>query len=153
MRVIAILLVFCALTSCFDMPFYSESKTVDTHGWYSSDTLKFDLSIPDSTTRFNSHIDLSHTGSYPYSNIFLFIDITYPNSKHRVDTLECVLADNRGNWYGSGLGDMVNHRIEYLNDIAFPLSGKYEVAITHGMRSEPLEEITDLGLRLESVSL
>jgi gliding motility-associated lipoprotein GldH len=135
------------------MPYYSESLAVDSSGWSSSDTLKFDLSISDSTTRFNSHIDLSHTGSYPFSNLYLFIDIAYPNSKHRIDTVECVLADNRGRWYGSGLGDIVNHRIEYLNDIAFPLSGDYEVAITHGMRSEPLEEITDLGLRLEGVSL
>lgn len=153
MRFLAILLAVCALSSCFEMPYYSESLAVDSSGWSSSDTLKFELNISDSTQRFNSQIDLSHTGNYPYSNLYLFIDITYPNSKHRVDTLECVLADKRGRWYGSGLGDMVNHRIEYLGDIAFPLSGDYEVAITHGMRSNPLEEITDLGLRLESVSL
>ena len=153
MRFITILLIVCGLTSCFDMPHYSESLAVDSSGWSSSDTIKFDLSISDSTQRFNSHIDLSHTRNYPFSNLYLFIDITYPNSKHRVDTLECVLSDNRGRWYGSGLGEMVNHRIDYFNDIAFPLTGDYEIAITHGMRSEPLEEITDLGLRLESVSL
>ena len=153
MRFLAILLTTCVLTSCFDMPYYSDSMVVDSSGWYSADTLKFNLSIADSSQRFNSQIDINHTGSYPYSNLYLFIDITYPNARHRVDTLECVLADKRGKWYGKGLGDMVNHRIEYLNDIAFPLSGDYEVAITHGMRSDPLDEITDLGLRLESVSL
>jgi len=153
MRFIAIFLAVCALTSCFEMPYYSESSAVDSSGWYSADTLKFNLSIADSSQRFNSQINLSHTGDYPYSNLYLFIDITYPNSRHRVDTLECVLADKRGRWYGTGLGDMVNHRIQYLNDIAFPLNGDYEVAITHGMRSEPLEKITDLGFRIERVSL
>ena len=152
MKYISIIVVVCVLISCLDIPFYSEFKTVDPNGWNSADTLNFNLKIPDSSKRFDSYIDISHTGSYPFSNIYLFIDITYPNSKHRVDTLECVLADNRGSWYGSGLGDMVNHRVEYLNDIGLPLSGDYEVSITHGMRREPLEEITDLGLRFEIVN-
>ena len=155
MRIFWIFLVALVLTlsSCFDMPYYSESSVVDTSGWYSSDTLVYNFSIQDSIARFNSQIDLSHTGNYPYSNLYLFIDITFPNNKHRVDTLECVLADKRGKWYGKGLGDMVNHRIDYLDEIAFPLNGDYEIAITHGMRRDPLEEITDLGLRLEIVSL
>ena len=33
-----------------------------------------------------------------------FLRFKYPNGKHRIDTLECTLADKRGNWYGSGLG-------------------------------------------------
>ena len=101
----------------------------------------------------NLMIYIRNNKYYPYSNLYLFIDIIYPNNKHRIDTLECVLADNRGRWYGSGLGDMVSHRIEYLDEIQFPLEGDYQMRITHGMRMDPLEEITDLGLRLENLSL
>ena len=141
------------LSSCMDMPYYSESKSVDESGWLSTDTIELNFTINEPSNRFNGSIDLRHNGDYPYSNLYLFIDITYPNSKHRVDTLECVLADNRGRWYGSGLGDMVSHRIEYLDEIQFPLEGNYHMRITHGMRRDPLEEIIDLGLRLENLSL
>jgi len=150
---LTIFAVSILLVSCFDMPFYSESSSINSEGWSSVDTVKFGFNISDEVQRFNGHIDLRHTGDYNFSNLYLFIDITYPNAKHRVDTLECVLADNRGRWYGSGLGDMVSHRIDYLEGIVFPLEGEYEVAITHGMRREPLEEITDIGLRLENLSL
>ena len=136
-----------------DMPYYSESKYVDESGWRSTDTIELSFTINEPLDRFNGSIDLRHNGDYPYSNLYLFIDITYPNNKHRIDTLECVLADNRGRWYGSGLGDMVSHRIEYLDEIQFPLEGDYQMRITHGMRMDPLEEITDLGLRLENLSL
>ncbi len=145
--------IMVLLSSCMDMPYYSESTSVDENGWLSTDTIEFNFTINDLSTRFNSSIDLRHNGDYPYSNLYLFIDITYPNNKHRVDTLECVLADNRGRWYGSGLGDMVSHRIEYLDEIQFPLEGNYHMRITHGMRRDPLEEIIDLGLRLENLSL
>ena len=148
-----LVILILTLSSCFETPFYSDSSVVDKSGWHSSDTLVYNFNIQDSSARFNTQIDLSHTVSYPYSNLYLFIDIKFPNEKHRVDTIECVLADKRGKWYGKGLGDMVNHRIDYLDKIAFPLNGEYEVQITHGMRRDPLEEITDLGLRLEIVSL
>ncbi len=141
------------LSSCMDMPYYSESQSVDESGWLSTDTIELSFIIDEPLDRFNGSIDLRHNGDYPYSNLYLFIDITYPNKKHRIDTLECVLADNRGRWYGSGLGDMVSHRIEYLDEIQFPLEGDYQMRITHGMRRDPLEEITDLGLRLENLSL
>ena len=142
------------LSSCMDMPYYSESKSIDERGWLSTDTIELSFTISEPSDRFfNGLIDLRHNGDYPYSNLYLFIDITYPNNKHRIDTLECVLADNRGRWYGSGLGDMVSHRIEYLDEIQFPLKGDYQMRITHGMRRDPLEEITDLGLRLENLSL
>lgn len=150
---LTIFAVSILLVSCFDMPFYSESSSINSEGWSSVDTVKFGFNISDEAQRFNGQIDLRHTGDYNFSNLYLFIDITYPNAKHRVDTLECVLADNRGRWYGSGLGDMVSHRIDYLEGIVFPLEGEYEVAITHGMRREHLEEITDIGLRLENLSL
>ena len=139
--------------SCFDLPYYSESATINSEGWSSADTVKFGFNISDETNRFDGQIDLRHTGDYRFSNLYLFIDVTYPNDKHRVDTLECVLADKRGRWYGSGLGDMVSHRIDYLEGVVFPLEGDYEIAITHGMRREPLEEITDIGLRIENLSL
>lgn len=152
-RFIWVFSIVVLLSSCMDMPYYSESKSVDVSGWLSTDTIELRFTINDPSDRFNGSIDLRHTGDYPYSNLYVFIDITYPNNKHRIDTLECVLADNRGRWYGSGLGDMVSHRIEYLDEIQFPLEGDYQMRITHGMRRDPLEEITDLGLRLENLSL
>lgn len=142
--------VFC---SCYDLPLYSETQPIDSSGWFSSDTVNFEFNVDDATKRYNCLLDLRHTGDYPFSNIYLFVEVEYPNGKTRIDTINEVLSDSRGYWYGSGLGDMVDHRIGYQTGIEFPLEGLYRINITHGMRLDPLEEVTDLGLRLEDVSL
>ena len=141
------------LMSCFDLPYYSESHVVDLSGWESTDSLRFDFNISDSITRYDCAIDLSHTGDYPFSNIYLFVDIEFPNGKNRVDTVHITLADRTGKWYGSGLGDMTSLGVTFKSGIAFPITGDYRVTITHGMRNDPLEGITDLGFRIEDLSL
>lgn len=154
MRILSLVLVLSiALISCLDLPEYSESRVVDSEVWASSDTTFFDWTIDNDSVLYNCFVDVRHSGDYPFSNLYLFLDLTYPNGKHRVDTLECTLADKRGRWYGSGLGDIVDHRIEYKTGIQFPATGDYILGITHGMRQDPLDGVTDMGFRIERVSL
>jgi gliding motility-associated lipoprotein GldH len=154
MRISALVLfVSVFLISCLDIPEYSESRAIHSEVWSSTDTTNFNFEIANDSLRYNCFVDVRHTGDYPFSNLYLFLDLTYPNGKHRMDTLHCTLADERGRWYGSGLGDIVDHRIEYKSDIQFPVSGEYSLSITHGMRLDPLDGVTDMGFRIERVSL
>ena len=91
------------LVSCFDLPYYSESHVVDSSGWESTDSLRFDFNIADSITRYDCAIDLSHTGDYPFSNIYLFVDIEFPNGKTRIDTVTLLLQIELGNGMVLGL--------------------------------------------------
>ena len=141
------------LVSCFDFPYYSESYVVDSSGWQSTDSLRFNFNIADSTNRYNCAIDLSHTENYPFSNIYLFVDFEFPNGKNRVDTVHIPLADRTGRWYGSGLGDMTSLNVALYDGFAFPITGNYSVTVIHGMRRDPLEGITDLGFRLEELPI
>ncbi len=141
------------LVSCFDLPYYSKSYVVDSSGWESTDSLRFNFHISDSTNRYDCAISLSHTGNYPFSNIYLFVDFEFPNGKNRVDTLHITLADRTGVWYGSGLGDMTSLDVTLHSGITFPITGTYVVTVIHGMRRDPLEGVTDLGFRLEELPL
>lgn len=136
-------------SSCFDFSEYSKSIEIDADGWNSNDCATFEWNILSLEQRYDCIVDFRHESSYPYSNLYLFLDLEYPNGKHRIDTLECTLADKRGNWYGSGLGDIVDHQIQHHKSIQFPLHGHYKLEITHGMRHDPLVGVTDLGYRLE----
>ena len=136
-------------SSCFDFSEYSKSIEIDADGWNSNDCATFEWNILSLEQRYDCIVDFRHESSYPYSNLYLFLDLEYPNGKHRIDTLECTLADKRGNWYGSGLGDIVDHQNRAPQSIQFPLHGHYKLEITHGMRHDPLVGVTDLGYRLE----
>ena len=59
------------------------------------------------------------------------------------------LADELGRWRGSGFGDLVDQRFLIQQGIQFPLKGRYFLEVTHGMRTDPMADISDVGMRLE----
>ena len=137
------------LNSCGDLPISSSSIEIDHNGWNSIDNASFDWDVIDLDLRYDAFIDIRHNSDYPYSNLYLFLDFTFPNGNQRRDTLACVLADERGRWFGSGIGDIIDHRVSFQENFEFPINGKYRLKVAHGMRQDPLVGITDLGFRLE----
>ena len=73
-------------------------------GWQSEDAAVFEWQVVDTLERYDFFVDLRHDQQYPFSNIYLFVDFTFPNGRMLKDTLSCELADDRGNWLGSGFG-------------------------------------------------
>ena len=142
---------FCiiSLTSCYDFPIVSDSKAIDSEGWYSEDSVSFEWEVDNLDMRYNAFIDIRHTGQYSFSNLYLITNLTFPNGKQKRDTIHVTLADDRGNWFGSGLGDLVDHRIAFIENKEFPIKGTYKLKIAQGMRQDPLKAITDVGFRLE----
>ncbi len=142
---------FCAwlATGCGPEAFYADSLGVDSSGWKSSDAAEFKWEVTDTTRLHDLYIDLRHDATYPFSNIYLFVDFTFPNGKTNRDTLACELADAQGNWLGSGPGHVLDHRIVWHDDARFPLQGPYSVRVVHAMREDPLQGVTDVGLRIE----
>ena len=145
--ILALSIIF--LSSCGDLPIASNSIEIDSDGWNSMDSASFEWDVVDRDLRHNAFIDIRHNADYPYSNLYLFLDFTFPNGKQRNDTLACILADERGRWYGSGIGDIIDHRVSFRENLEFPINGKYRLKVTHGMRRDPLPGITDIGFMLE----
>jgi gliding motility-associated lipoprotein GldH len=67
------------------------------------------------------------------------------------DTIEVILADNRGKWLGSGLGDIWDLQQIYKENIRFAQQGRYTFEYQQAMRTEKLPFILDVGLRVEKV--
>jgi len=140
------------LNSCGDLPISSSTIEIDHNGWNSIDNASFDWDVIDLDLKYDAFIDIRHNSDYPYSNLYLFLDFTFPNGNQRRDTLACVLADERGRWFGSGIGDIIDHRVSFQENFEFPINGKYRLKVAHGMRQDPLVGITDIGFRLEKTT-
>ena len=82
-------------------------------------------------------------------NLWLFVEIHFPDGIAERDTLEIMLADHRGKWLGHGLGSKFDSRIFLRKDVIFPITGKYIFLYEQAMRDEPLTGIDDMGLRIE----
>lgn len=135
--------------SCDDNAVFEQTTGIPEATWSSDHKLSFDFTIDDTLTNHNFYINVRNSGDYPYSNLYLFVVTEFPNGKSAKDTVECILADNTGRWLGTGLGDLVDHQIMFKYQRRFPLMGDYKMELQHAMRMDPLEGISDAGVRIE----
>lgn len=94
---------------------------------------------------------IRHADSYPYSNIFLFVTSHYPDGKVMTDTMEVMLSNSKGEWQGSGAGDIFDLKVPVKKNVRFPRSGKYTFEFEQGMRVDPLPMVMDFGFEIEKV--
>ena len=138
-----LLLAVVVLVGCGRGPVALDAVDIDPAGWYASDTVKMSFTVDHPEHRHNLQFGLHHNDNYPFSNLYLFVRLHYPNGKTLTDTLECPLAAPDGQWYGDG-GRWIDHRIGYKQGVAFPLAGAYSIDVVHAMRQDPLPGMAEL---------
>lgn len=144
-----LLLFSLSLISCNKNIIFSEYKNFENNEWAANNKAKFDLEITDTQTLNNIYLMIRHTEAYPYKNIFLFVTTSYPDGKIMTDTMEVVLANDKGEWLGSGMGDLFDFKVPIKRNVRFPLGGKYQFQFEQGMRQDPLPMIMDFGFEIE----
>lgn len=141
------------LFSCDTNQVYEKNVEIDDFKWNINDTIEFNVSIQDTLSPHNIYFNVRNTSKYPMQNLYVFIHTHSPNGMLLKDTLEFYLADDRGRWTGSGWGDIYDNQFLYKKNVRFPVSGTYTFKYTQGMRTETLRYISDVGLRIEKVSI
>lgn len=155
MRNFFMLASFCLLSvlfaSCNKNVVFSEYTKIPEEGWKTENKLTYTVDIVDNKPNHNVFLTVRHADSYPFSNLFVFLTTTYPNGKISVDTLECLLANKKGEWQGDGAGDLWDNKIPLKQNLIFPQAGKYTFTFEQGMRTNPLPLILDFGMVIEKV--
>lgn len=125
-------------------------------GWDKKQAVLFNFEAPDSTRTYDMFINLRNNEDYPFSNLFLIVNLNFPDGKVVADTLEYEMAEANGEWLGQGFSSVKESKLFYKEGIVFPELGNYEIAIQHAMRKNgnvegvtTLEGITDVGIRIE----
>jgi gliding motility-associated lipoprotein GldH len=145
----AVVVIAAFLASCNGNVVYSKYQKFDNNEWHAKDKAVFDVEITDTESLNNINLMIRHADSYPYSNLFLFVTTKYPDGKTLTDTMEIVLANSKGEWQGSGAGDIFDFKIPVKKNVKFPLAGKYQFQFEQGMRVDPLPLIMDFGFEIE----
>ncbi|MEE4177740.1 MAG: gliding motility lipoprotein GldH [Bacteroides sp.] len=137
------------LTSCDRSVVFEGHKALPASGWPYTEKVHFEALIEDTTSLHNMYVDVRNTTDYGYSNLYLFLDIEFPDGTLLRDTLECTLAEKSGEWTGKGFGKIRSNRFLFRTDVWFPGAGKYFFGVEQAMRTDKLEGIADIGLRIE----
>ena len=150
------LFVFAAmsllLAACSRSSVLSETKALTDGAWGYDEVFQTGLEVGDTLTPHNFFFLVRNGSNYRYRNLIIYFRTYFPNNTYMVDTIDCPLADERGKWLGSGLGGMLDNEILFKTNVQFPFAGTYKFEIQHAMRMDTVQEIYDLGLRIEPVS-
>jgi gliding motility-associated lipoprotein GldH len=117
--------------------------------WNVEQPVRFELVVEDTIHPHNLYVNIRHTSLYPFSNLHLKIRTTAPSGDAVEDRFELTLADDRGKWQGSGLGDIWDFQQLYKRNVRFAQKGRYVFEYTQDMRPDHLPFILDVGLRVE----
>ncbi|WP_430964984.1 gliding motility lipoprotein GldH [Spongiimicrobium sp. 2-473A-2-J] len=155
-KFIAISILFILLLSCNERTVHSEYQATKGNSWSKNDTIKFSFSELDTVIPYDMFINIRNDNTFPYSNLFLITELTYPNGESVRDTLEYEMAMPDGQWLGKGYGSIKENKLWYRENIVFPDTGVYTLLLSHAMRKNgsvdgvvDLSGIVDVGFEIE----
>lgn len=142
------------LISCDGNRVFDEYVSVG-KSWEKDTALTFKFQQPDSINRYNLFMNVRNTNEYEFRNLFLIVNMNFPNGNVVSDTLEYEMAAPNGEWLGKGISTKES-KLWYKPDVRFPYEGTYEITINQAMRkiNEPngiqsLKGISEVGFRIE----
>jgi len=140
------------VTSCNSNKLYDDFQSIPGAVWNYNKPLEFKVAMTDTNQVYNIYLNLRHKSLYQMSNLFLFVTTKAPSGDMVKDTVEFILADQSGKWYGSGLGDLLTYRRIYKRNIRFGQKGIYTFDLQQAMRVNDLPNITDAGICIEKAT-
>ncbi|MFL9845409.1 gliding motility lipoprotein GldH [Flavobacterium rhizosphaerae] len=149
--------IILLLCSCDRDMVFDEYKEVGS-AWNKDSIVTFEFNRQDTLAHYNLFINIRNNNNYPYSNLFLIVQMQQPDTNiTKVDTLEYEMANPDGTLMGSGFSDVKESKLWYKQNISFPKPGNYQVSIQQAVREpgdvpgvQELEGITEVGFRIES---
>ncbi len=142
-------LIAVLIFSCDPDRVYEKNSRIPDGIWDQNNPVRFELIVEDTITPHNLYINVRNAGMYPVSNLYLFVTTVAPSGHSIMDTVQVILADEKGKWLGKGLGDIWDNRQLYKENVRFAQKGKYVFVYEQAMRLEKLPFILDVGLRVE----
>lgn len=146
---IVLIIITLCLFACDRNRLFEDYYTTGSTGWNKDSVACFLFDIDNQAQSYNLLINTRNLESYPFNNLWLFVDVIAPDSTILRDTVECQLAFPNGKWMGKGTSGIYENKFSYRKNIFFPVKGAYQINIKQGMRDDELKGLNDIGIRVE----
>jgi len=147
-----LLILFAGLSGCETINLYERTATLKGQEWSSSNKPGFRFAITDTTSSYRLYVLFRHSARYHYNNVWLNLHRTGPDGKTVTVPYELPLATGEKGWLGTGMDDIYEHRIALTplqEAFRFPRAGSYTFTLEHIMREDPLQQVYNVGFRIE----
>lgn len=141
------------LSACQTVDLFERTANIPGHQWKSSFKPVFRFTILDTTVPYKVYLTLRHLDKYHFNNIYLKLTTRQPGADSTQSVVyDLPLGTDENGWMGSGMDDIFEHRIPLTPGAAnfyFKRKGEYQFTIEQIMREDPLENVLNVGLRIE----
>lgn len=140
-----------SLWACSSETVFKDNADLPDGKWYIKNVPSFTFEIEDASLTYNLYYNVRNNISYPYYNLYLSRYLYNSQGKVINSKLdELILADaSTGKPFGSGLGDICDHKVLAISKYKFPAKGKYTFKIAQYMRQNPLPDVLSVGVSIE----
>ena len=139
--------------SCTTVDLYEKSVSIPAHSWKSSYKPSFTFTIKDTSSAYQLFLILRHNDKYSFNNIYINLYTKQPGADTtQMGRYDLRLATDNEGWLGSGMDDIYEHRIPLTpvgGQFYFKKKGDYTFSIEQIMRENPLNNLLNVGLRIE----
>jgi gliding motility-associated lipoprotein GldH len=148
--IILFALAYC-ISACDDSRVFEKNVDFDERFWLVNNTPEFEFEITDTSTNYNLYCNIRNSLSFPFSQMYLDYTLTdSTGAPVQKKMIEAYLFEKSGKPQGnSGLGDIYDQRIPLLQNFHFANPGLYKVRFEQKMRTDSLQGVLAVGLRVE----
>jgi gliding motility-associated lipoprotein GldH len=146
-------IIFCIplllLFSCDQNRVFEKNVEIPGNIWSYDFKVPFEVEITDTSASYNVYVNIRHTEIYPFNNLWVIVHTELPSGEKKEKRVELVLSDNRGEFFGEGMGDIWDYQALIQENAIFPQRGKYKFELEQNMRKNALPFIMSMGMRIE----
>ncbi|MGE5518939.1 MAG: gliding motility lipoprotein GldH [Candidatus Dadabacteria bacterium] len=148
-----VLIIGIGFFSCNTIDLYEKIVSIPNFEWQANFKPQFKFQIKDTTSPYQIYIVVRHNDKYNWNNLWINLYTKGPVDSIQKIQYELPLA-NKDKWLGTAMDDIYEHRILLTpTGIYFRRAGEYTYSIEQIMREDPLENILNVGLRIEKKPL
>jgi gliding motility-associated lipoprotein GldH len=147
-----VIVLMILVTGCEDNRIYEQYIDFEEGYWLVDNKPEFEFVIDDTNVRYTLYGNVRNAVSYPWSRLFMtyYLQDSIGNQIHKSLISDYLFESKSGEPLGtSGLGDIYDHRLMLLKDYQFKNAGKYKIKFEQFMRTDTLQGVLAVGLRIE----
>jgi gliding motility-associated lipoprotein GldH len=139
-------------TGCDTERVYEKNYDFTLRQWLVNDTPVFEFEIADTIADYNLYFNIRNSVSFPFSRLFInyYLEDSAGTPIQKKLTQTFLFDKQTGKPFGtSGLGDIYDQRVPLISNYRFPYSGKFKMKFEQFMRTDTLQGVLAVGLRVE----
>jgi gliding motility-associated lipoprotein GldH len=149
-KILPVTVILCVLlAACARIDVFEKNVSFREHRWPASERPSVSFNISDTASLYNVYIVFRHSDAYNFNNVWVRCTVSGPgNTGNKTQQYELSLATNKG-WNVTGMDDIYEHRVLIQQKTKFSVPGEYRFTFEQVMREDPLENVLNVGLRIE----